>query len=284
MTHFVNLRAGPYGAVCSPYVLTGDALPDPQQLVSVPWEGVPYLAKGRNVLLVAHGFNVNFADGTRALQRLEDALDIDPDREAYFGVLWPGDWAVPAINYPAEDRIASHAGRLLADFCNRWLVSANSIAFASHSLGARVILEAIQGSKRRIRMACITAGAVNSAALEEEYATAAANCDAIRTLSSMKDLVLQLAFPPGDALADLLDPDHPPFEPAMGRAGPTGNYPSYVDPSEISDDPAYDHGNYLPPSTEDAPPPVPAGQPDWRNPARFIASAFRGRTPTWPAG
>jgi hypothetical protein len=282
VTHFINLRAGPYGAVCSPYVLTGDALVNPSTLVSVNWDGVPFLVKGKNVLLVAHGFNVDYEGGSRSLQRLEAALNIDPSREAFFGVLWPGDWAIPAINYPAEDRIASHAGALLGDFCNRWLASAASISFASHSLGARVILEAIQASNRRIKLACITAGAVNSAALSEEYEKAAANCDAIRTLSSLEDLVLGLAFPPGDAFADLLDPDHPPFEPAMGRGGPTGAYPSSVKPSEIPDSPPYDHGNYLPSGAAIDPGPAAAGAADWRNAAQFIASTFRGRTPAWP--
>jgi hypothetical protein len=283
VTHFVNLRAGPWGAVCSPYVLSGDALATPMSLTSVNWEGVPFLVRGRNVLLVAHGFNVDFNSGVRSLQRLEAALGIDPVREAFFGVLWPGDWTIPAINYPAEDRIASHAGALLGDFCNRWLASAASISFASHSLGARVILEAIQASKRRIRMACITAGALNSAALCEEYEAAAANCDAIRTLSSMQDLVLKLAFPAGDIFADLLDPDHPPLEAAMGRAGPTGSYPSYVAPSEIPDSPPYDHEDYLPPGSANDPGPAAAGGPDWRNPAAFVAKAFRSRAPGWPA-
>ncbi len=282
MTHYVNLRAGPYGAVCSPYVLTGDALVDSPAMTSLLWQAVPLLVRGKDVLLAAHGFNVDYDSGLRSLQRLETALEIDPSREIYFGVLWPGDWCIPAINYPAEDTIASHAGAFLADFCNRWLASALSISFISHSLGARVILEAIKGSSRRIKRAIITAGAINSAALNEEYAAAATNCDDIRTLSSMQDLVLELAFPPGDLAADILDPDHPPFEPAMGRGGPATPIGPNVEPSEIPDAPPYDHGNYLPSGAWPDPPSPAPGTADWSNPAQFMASAFRGKDPSWP--
>jgi hypothetical protein len=282
VTHYLNLRAGPYGAVCSPYVLTGDALSDPPAITSLQWDAVPFLVRGKDVLLAAHGFNVDYDSGLRSLHRLEAALAIDPRSEAFFGVLWPGDWVIPAINYPAEDRIASHAGALLAAFCNQWLGSARSISMLSHSLGARVILEAIKGSSRRIRRACITAGAVNAAALQEEYSAAAANCDEIRTLSSRKDLVLEFAYPPGDLLADVLDPDHPPFEPALGRGGPVAPVGANIRSYEIEDAPPYDHGNYLPSGALLDPGPPPQGTPDWRNPALFMASAFRGRAAVWP--
>jgi hypothetical protein len=152
----------------------------------------------------------------------------------------------------------------------------------SHSLGARVILEAIKASSRRIKRAVITAGAVNSACLREQYAAAAANCDEIRTLSSRKDLVLEFAYPPGDLLGNLLDPDHPPFEPALGRNGPALPLGANVRAYEIPDAPPYDHGDYFPPGSL-APPANPvAGGADWREPITFAAAAFRGRSPNWP--
>ncbi len=45
LTLFVNFRAGPYGAVCSPFVMEGDALADPpvnsplSATDSRPWRG-----------------------------------------------------------------------------------------------------------------------------------------------------------------------------------------------------------------------------------------------------
>jgi len=279
MCRFVNFRAGPFGAVCSPYVLDGDSFADPPALMSLPWDSIPILVRDKDVLLATHGFNVSYQGGVTSLGRLEAALQIRPN-EAYFGVLWPGDWIIPAINYPFEDGIASKTGKLLADFCNRWLASARTISFLSHSLGARVILEAIKGSARRVRHACITAGAVNNGCLLEEYAAAGANCDSFLILSSRADRVLEFAYPPGDALADLLDPDHSPFEAAIGRAGPAAPIPSFTRLYQIPDDLGYDHGDYLPPSNPAAAFPDPAAR--FTQALAFMAAAFRGVAPAWP--
>jgi hypothetical protein len=279
MTLYVNLRAGPYGAVCSPYVLEGDGLVVPPTLTAVDWSAVPCRVRGKRVLLATHGFNVSYESGVCSLAQLEQALSMQPD-ELLLGVLWPGDWAIPAINYPVEDGIASHAGRLLGGFCNQWLKSAQSISVLSHSLGARVVLETIKASTRPIQRACITAGAINFACLREEFAAAATNCDQILTLSSRQDLVLEFAYPPGDLAADILDPDHPPFEPALGRGGPAAPWGPAVLPYEIPDADGYDHGDYFPPGTiAAAPPPLPS---KWVQAARFMAAAFRGATPPWP--
>ena len=277
MTLFVNLRAGPYGAVCSPYLLTGDALAEPPTMTSVVWNAAPVLLRDRDVILATHGFNVSYVSGLRSLARLETAIAPAPG-EAFLGVLWPGDWILPAVNYPFEDGVASSAGRLLAGFINRWLASARSVSLVSHSLGARVVLAAIAGSTRRIKRACITAGAVNAGCLTEEFAAASANCDSIVTLSSRSDKVLQFAYPPGDLLADALDPDHPPGESALGRGGPHTPFASWVRAYEIADADGYDHSDYMPPS-------VPSGDEAdarWRRSAAFMGGVLRGRSPAWP--
>ena len=279
MTYFVSLRAGPYGAVCDPYVLQGDGTAVPPAMTPVFWNALPILARGKDVLLAAHGFNVSYQDGLQSLGHLEAALAMQPD-ELFLGVLWPGDWVIPAINYPFEDSIASHGGALLGGFCNRWLATARSVSFLSHSLGARVVLDAIKATTLPVRRACITAGAVNADCLTSEFQAAAQKCGQIRTLSSLEDLVLKFAYPPGDLLADMLDPDHQPFEPALGRGGPIAPYESTVLPSEIPDAPPYDHGDYFPPSIPVLPPASPADK--WRAAVTFMACAFRGQTPTWP--
>jgi len=276
VTYYVNLRAGPYGAVCDPYVLEGDGTAAAPAMTSVSWNAVPYLAKGKHVLLATHGFNVSYESGLASLGHLEAVLEMQPN-ELFLGVLWPGDWVIPAVNYPFEDKIASHGGALLGGFCNRWLASAASLSFLSHSLGARVVLEAIKASTRPVRRACITAGAVNADCLDAEYQAAAKNCGEIRTLSSMEDLVLKLAYPPGDFVADMLDPDHKQFEPALGRGGPIDPWPTGVRPSEIADQASYDHGDYFPPSAS----PLPAGA-KWRAAVGFMAAAFRGQPASWP--
>ncbi|MDR3509139.1 MAG: alpha/beta hydrolase [Caulobacteraceae bacterium] len=281
MSYFVNLRAGDYGAVCEPYVLAGDVLADPPGMVSTPYEVLPNLVRDKNVLLSTHGFNVNYVDGLRALGRLE-AVTGPTSSEAVFGVLWPGDWAIPAINYPFEDRIAVHAGRLLGAFCNRWFSGAQSLSFVSHSLGARVVLEAVAALKRPARSLCITAGAIGADCLGAQYKAAAKNCERVVTLSSREDLVLALAFPIGDLIADILDLDHKPFQRALGRRGPEKPFGPPITASQIPDASDYDHGDYLPPSSLKQPVPDPDPAAKWPAAAAFMARAFRGQRQTWP--
>ena len=279
MSLFVNLRGGDYGAVCEPYLLQGDPLVEPPLMTSVTSETMPALARGKDVLLATHGFNVPYVAGLRSLSRLELGLAMRPN-ELFLGVLWPGDWVIPAVNYPFEDKIAMHAGRLLGAWCNRWLSGARSLSFVSHSLGARVVMEACEALKQPAQVLCVTAGAVNAGCLNEEYASAARNTGAVVTLASAKDHVLSLAFPIGDLIADILDDDHRPFERALGRKGPTKPYGPTISPWEIPDDAAFDHGDYLPPSALAQPAPDPAAK--WTSAVGFMGRAFRRQAQTWP--
>ena len=280
MTYFVNLRAGDYGAVCDPYLLSGDPLAaDPPLMTSVDWTALKSLAKGKRVVLASHGFNVSYVDGLRSLARLETAMAMRSG-ELFLGVLWPGDFAIPAINYPFEDKVAMHAGKRLGGFCNQWLAGATSLSFVSHSLGARVILQAVETLDRPARHVCVTAGAVNADCLSTEYAASARQSRAVSTLSSREDMVLALAFPLADPIADILDEDHRPFERALGREGPMSPYGDNITPYQIPDDPAYGHGDYLPPS--DFKDDDPTGE--WTRAAAFIARAVRGEAQTWPPG
>jgi len=277
MNYFLNLRAGPYGAVCEPYVIAGDILSGAMK--SVPYESVPALVRGRNVLLATHGFNVGYLDGLRSLGRLAQSL-APTENEFIFGVLWPGDWVIPAINYPFEERIAAHAGQLLGGFCNRWLAGAGNLSFVSHSLGARVVLEAVGALGRRARTLCITAGAIGADCLTANYRAAAANCDGVVTLSSLEDLVLSMAFPVGDLIADILDLDHKPFERALGRRGPEQPYGPAIVPSQIPDSADYGHGDYLPSSDPAAP--FPDANAKWSASTAFMGRAFRRQPQSWP--
>jgi len=280
MTYFINLRGGDYGAVCSPYVLEGDPLSDPPAMASIPYESVPALVKGKDILLITHGFNVGYVDGLRSLGRMENLL-APTSAERVFGVLWPGDWIIPAINYPFEENIASHAGQLLGKFCNDWLSGSRSISFASHSLGARVVLQATAALSRSARNLCIMAGAVGADCLTAEYQTAAANCDKIVTLSSMEDMVLALAYPPGDLIADILDDDHKPFEQALGRDGPDQPLILPSAAEQIDDEKDYGHGDYLPPSDMNTAVPDPNAK--WTPVADFVARVFRNEDLSWPS-
>jgi hypothetical protein len=279
MTYYLNFReAAVGGAVISPYVLAGDGLVQPLTLRTVRFEEISGLVDGKNVLFATHGFNVSYSRGAAQLGQLEANLKLTGS-ELFFGVLWPGDFFIPAINYPFEGDVSIHCGKLLADFCQRWMKRAQSLSFASHSLGARLVLEAVKGLRGfgRARSVCLTAGAINRDCLSTEYAASTATSDAISVLASHKDLVLKVAFALGDPIADLLHDDHTPFQPALGYNGPPRPAPPPVFPWQILDRDNYDHSDYLPPGDGKQDPGA-----KWLRVAQFIANAYRGRPQTWP--
>ena len=274
-----NLRGTTYGSVCDPVLLQGDALADPPLMQLALPETLPALARSKDVLLATHGFNVPYEAGLVSLGRLEIALAMQPN-ELFIGVLWPGDWVIPAVNYPFENSVASHAGKVLAAFCNRWLTGARSLSLVSHSLGARVVLEAAQAFSSPTKVICVTAGAVNADCLSAEFAGAVKNSQRVVTLSSREDLVLALAYPVGDFIGDILDDDHRQFELALGREGPVPPIGPSTLPWQIPDADGYDHGDYLPPGDLAQPAPNPGAK--WTESVGFIARAFREGTQTWP--
>jgi hypothetical protein len=280
---FINLRGPGYQAVGSPIVLEGDPLiagQDPQMTV-LTGDVLRARAAGRSVLLATHGFNVNYVDGLRGLARLE-AMVAAGATELVIGVLWPGDFVIPAINFPFSEKVAAQAGKVLGKFCNDHLSQAASLSFVSHSLGVRVVLEAAEALKRRPRDICIAAGAIGADCLTAEYAAAASNSDALVTLSSMADQVLALAFPPGDLIADILNLDHKPFQRALGRRGPQTPYGPPVTAAQIPDALGYNHGDYMPPADLTKPVPDPDPHARWPSATAFMARAFRGSPQSWP--
>lgn len=279
MTLFANLRAGAWGAVGDARILRGDPFAsDPPAMQPVDFPEWDSLFVGRDVILVTHGFNVGYASGLRSLALLEQALDLDP-QSVYVGVLWPGDWVVPAINYPFAVRIAQRSGLSLGAFCNTWLTKARSVSLVSHSLGARVILEAVQMLDRPPKLVCVTAGAVNDDCFAVEYPDVAAKTKDVQNLASRRDQVLALAYPAGDLIAELLHDDHAPFVRALGRDGPGRPYPAKVSPLVIPDDDGFGHLDYFPPAD-----PRLAATPGahWATVAGFIRRALQGSRPSWP--
>jgi hypothetical protein len=242
-------------------------------------------ARGKNVLFVTHGFNVPYINGVRSLGRLVSR--IAPGSDALVvAVLWPGDFYVPAVNYPQASVPAMESGQGLAALCNASLGGALSLSFASHSLGARVVLEAVKGLKGRARMLCVTAGAVNDDCLTGEYAMVPKKTDAVYTLASVNDWVLQIAYPAGDLIGQLFTSDHGAFQEALGRHGPQPRAPAPVTPWQIPDTQDYGHLDYMP-SSEKTFPPAPAAPPlsgdnRWTRVGDFIAEAFKAATMSWP--
>jgi len=281
MTHYLNFRSQSVGgAVVDPYVLEGDGTASPLALSVVDWTQIGTLVAGKNVLFGVHGFNVSYEDGACCLGRLEPNLGLSSS-DVFFGVLWPGDFWLPAVNYPFEGDVSMDCGRRLATFCKRWLVQAQSVSFISHSLGARLVLEAVKNLDQRAHVVCLTAAAINRDCLATEYASAVKNSSAISLLASHEDMVLKLAFPVGDPIAVLLNDDHTPFQTALGYDGPPRPaQPPIVPPWQIPDQADYGHHNYLP-SGDPSVDPL-AIDDKWTRAAGFMERAFRGQPQSWP--
>jgi hypothetical protein len=247
MTLYLNFRAHPVaGGVISPYMMMGDGADPPGLRMMTPSE-VQNLLYGRNVLFVAHGFNVNQADAVASFAALDARLALG-EAGIVVGVLWPGDAWIPIVNYPFEGSDAMNSGNNLADYCNRYLGGALSLSFVSHSLGARLVLQAVAGLSRKARLVCLAAGAINRDCLETEYAAAAGNAQSIGVLASQKDWVLRIAFPLGDPISNALHDDHRFFEMALGYDGPPSSDVPLIGPFQIPDSYDYLHSSYLPPS------------------------------------
>ena len=287
---FVNFH---YGSVSiharrPPQILSGNGDSASPALAEVQPAVLAQDVRGYHVLFVTHGFNVTYAEGVRSLARFAASLKLPPSVKVV-PVLWPGDFYVRGINYPIASIAAMESGQGLAALCNSVLTGrALSYSFMSHSLGARVVLEAVAGLAGRARMLCITAGAVNDDCLSPkgEYARVAAKVDHIYNLASFEDQVLKLAYPVGDLIGQLFTSDHGAFQQALGRRGPNPSALPPTDPHQIPDAQDYDHGNYLASSV--AAPPVPAAPPTldstnkWLRVSAFVSQAYSTSIAPWP--
>lgn len=252
MTQFIDCRIQPVGGGLATTVsvfqgtnignYTGLNLADLQKSI-----------QGRDVLIATHGFNVNRSDGINCLSNWESLLQPHPF-PGFVGLLWPGDsvWA-HGLDYPEEPKIADEAGSLLAEFIDANFRQAASIWFASHSLGARVILSTISNLSLPVRGVTIMAGAIDDDCLATEFQAVAAKIGTINLLSSKKDEVLSLIFPLGNFFAGIIAEGHPWWRAALGRSGPAQPWPTnFQAPFEIPDNWEFEHGNYL---QIDQPPP-----------------------------
>src|SRR5258708_27878396 len=126
MTLYLNFRSQSVGgAIVDPYLLEGNGTAAPPALKTVAWTDIAAKVAGKDVLLGIHGFNVNYRSGANSFGLLDGSLGL-AESEVFIGVLWPGDFWMPAVNYPFQGRGAIECGRRLADFCTRRLFAAQS--------------------------------------------------------------------------------------------------------------------------------------------------------------
>jgi hypothetical protein len=246
---------------------------------------------GRHVLIATHGFNVDRAAGIACLSNWESLLQLPQPYSAFVGLLWPGDsvWA-HGLDYPDEPKIANAAGGLVAQYLDDNFANAASISFASHSLGARVVLETISQMSLPVRRLVLMAGAIDDNCLNTEFQAAAAKIGTISLLASKKDSVLSMDFPLGNFFAGIIAEGHPWWRAALGQCGPAKPWPAnFQAPFEMPDIWDFKHRNYLqidPPPVPtlplpvDVPPqgtPPPSTGPGWQEAfsSAFVSTRFR---------
>ncbi len=251
MTWFLDLRANPVGGGVRPDILIYED--DTPKLVPDLKEAT----RSQDILFVVHGYNVTEAWGRSTLSHWEGWLSL-PSGTVYIAVLWPGDstWA-HGLDYPVEGNDAMASGNLLASFISNYLSEAVSLSFASHSLGARVVLQTIMRLASTVRRVTLMAGAIDDTCLGGEYNAAAKWVDKISVMASREDTVLEYAFPIGNLVSGIISRDSPYWHAALGREGPQSGVKSKVVPGwQIPEGWIFNHHDYLP-STPPEPPPIP---------------------------
>jgi hypothetical protein len=252
MTYFIDLRADSAGgnpvAGSVDIVIRTDAKPNPNPAISLE-PALLQAIEGRDVLLGTHGFHVNRANGIANLSHWSEWLQLGANG-FFVGVLWPGDarW-IPFIDYPIEGNEAIKSGELLADYLMAKFRGVNSLSFASHSLGARMVLQTIRRLSNSFKLKTVTmmAGAIDDTCLSNEYKDAASRMEKISVLASKCDDVLKLAFTLGNPVAGIVTRGDPYWHGALGRYGP--NPPD--DPSNLWKSPIlpdswnFGHGSYI---------------------------------------
>jgi pimeloyl-ACP methyl ester carboxylesterase len=280
VTLFVDLRATPSGGIVAAETTVWE---DGTRPLSAAEFGER--VRGLDVLLAAHGFNVDRQHGIDALSKWSQLCELPPS-SLFVGVLWPGDSQFfPVIDYPFEGTEAIASGKLLAAFLNDNAASAASLSFVSHSLGARTVLEAVTGLNLSVRRLILMAGAIEGDCLVNEYQSAAARAAEIFVLSSRSDAVLEFAFPVGNLVGEIVMRGHPYYRTALGRDGPS--QPILLSQRggawQIPDDWRYGHLDYLPrqATAPQIPPPVAVPEQTSEVPMNPPVDGWK---PSWSAG
>lgn len=283
MTLFINLRASPSGGI-----VAAEASAWEDGALYVGAADFARRVEGRDVLFATHGFNVDQQDGIKALSTWSQRCNL-PDSCLFVGVLWPGDSSfLPFVDYVYEGVEAISSGKLLASYLNQNATRAQSISFASHSLGARTVLETVRALDTNPRRVILMAGAIENDCLDNEYADAAAKASEIYVFASRSDAVLEWAFPAGNLIGEIIMHGHPYDRTALGRSGPGKPIPSTQRGGtwQIPDGWNYGHLDYLP-EDKIGPAfslPVLAPGPDSGIPVDESDTANAGWRPAWSAG
>lgn len=174
--------------------------------------------RGKKILILVHGYNNEMPAVETAYGRVQEMMGLShllaPDPGGYdlvIGYAWPGGWST--LSFPVAVIRANKAGKRFKATIEKLQFAAANIDVQTHSLGARVLMEALDLGGITLRNAFLLAAAIDDETLEkdEEYFEGAQHCSHVYVLHSEEDPVLKTAYRLGDL---------PDFDRALGWKGP----------------------------------------------------------------
>ena len=213
------------------------------------------LAVEPRITFLLHGFNVNRAKGRAGLLDFASKFD-GAQPGALVATLWPGDHWVRFASYPFEGGDADDTAIQLARFIDEVIHPGTPVSFVTHSLGARVAMEAIKALPDRnfsIAQICLMAPAIDdySVSFDQVYRTQVLQAERVAVLSSREDEVLKFAYPAADLLQAFIFFWRDAFGFALGYHGPRaheesgGSVPDNIVHEAIKNYRNSDHGDYI---------------------------------------
>lgn len=174
--------------------------------------------RGKKVLILIHGYNNEMPAVLDAYARVEEMMGLsrllasDPGGyDVVIGYAWPGGWN--ALSFPVAVIRANSSGKRFRATVEQLQFAAGSIDVQTHSLGARVALEALDRGGITFRNVFLLAAAIDDETVErdEDYYEGAQRCSHVYVMHSENDPVLKTAYRLGDL---------PDFDRALGWKGP----------------------------------------------------------------
>jgi len=194
--------------------------------------------KGKRILVFVHGYNPDFLDVLASYSTLHQNIvqhwstqSAKQPYDEFIGYTWHA--GGENFSYPEAKKLAAIASERLKVLLKETLKKADTVDVMTHSLGARVLLNALSSGKKesrpKIRNHFCIAAAVSNTCFErgKRLRKATQQADATWVFHSTNDSSLQFNY----LLAK--------YNTAMGLTGPTGkakNYPkrtATVDCSEL---------------------------------------------------
>lgn len=291
-TYVLDLRERDVGGAVTAGHLYLDDGTGPRDADGATLPAFTSVTRGREVVVLLHGYNNTRQQGHDSLVRFAQFLGTAGVTALMLAVLWPGDGWAKALTYPFEGKDADDSAESLVKWIGSHVDQRARISLIAHSLGCRVAMRTAQLLAERqnsgtpgLGRVCLMAAAIDNDCLGREgvtcYRRGTLATERMAVLASEEDRVLGFAFPLGDLAQTILFGER--WGTALGRTGVKDRDPDVlarVEHVPLSN-PArnVDHGHYL--GVKSATDLHTIAQAD-----EFVARFLSGSPPPhlWPAG